>query len=99
MHLALTPEQESLKLELEEYFARLVTPEVKAALSASSGEFGDTEAWDVPRTITNAVLRDGGASPVRIQVDDIEVVETESRTQAAVALLVDTSFSMAMDGR
>jgi uncharacterized protein with von Willebrand factor type A (vWA) domain len=61
-------------------------------------EFGDTEPWDVPRTITNAVLR-GGSSPVRIQVDDIEVVETEARTQAAVALLVDTSFSMAMDGR
>ena len=67
-------------------------------------EFGDTEPWDVPRTITNAVLRDGGASPaqvqpVRIRVEDIEVVETEARTQAAVALLVDTSFSMAMDGR
>jgi uncharacterized protein with von Willebrand factor type A (vWA) domain len=61
-------------------------------------EFGDTEPWDVPRTVTNAVLRDGG-SPVRLQVDDIEVVETEARTQAAVALLVDTSFSMAMDGR
>ncbi len=45
MHLALTPEQESLKRELEEYFAQLVTPEVKAALSASSGEFGDTEAY------------------------------------------------------
>jgi uncharacterized protein with von Willebrand factor type A (vWA) domain len=62
-------------------------------------EFGSTEPWDVPRTITNAVLRGGGSSPVRIQVDDIEVVETEARTQAAVALLVDTSFSMAMDGR
>ncbi|MGF9754867.1 VWA domain-containing protein [Microvirga sp. 0TCS3.31] len=62
-------------------------------------EFGSTEPWDVPRTITNAVLRGSGASPVRIQVDDIEVVETEARTQAAVALLVDTSFSMAMDGR
>ena len=61
-------------------------------------EFGDTEPWDVPRTITNAVLRDA-SGPVRLQVDDIEVVETEARTQAAVALLVDTSFSMAMDGR
>jgi uncharacterized protein with von Willebrand factor type A (vWA) domain len=60
--------------------------------------FGDTEPWDVPRTLTNAVLRDGG-SPVRLQIDDVEVVETEARTQAAVALLVDTSFSMAMDGR
>lgn len=67
--------------------------------------FGDTEPWDVPRTITNAVLRTGGSqprdggSPVRLHIDDVEVVETEARTQAAVALLVDTSFSMAMDGR
>ena len=61
-------------------------------------EFGDTEPWDVSRTITNAVLRDGG-SPVRLQIEDIEVLETEARTRAAVALLVDTSFSMAMDGR
>ena len=61
-------------------------------------EFGDTEPWDVPRTITNAVLRDAGR-PVRLQIDDVEVAETEARTQAAVALLVDTSFSMAMDGR
>jgi uncharacterized protein with von Willebrand factor type A (vWA) domain len=61
-------------------------------------EFGDTEPWDVPRTITNAVLREPG-SVVRLQIDDVEIVETEARTQAAVALLVDTSFSMAMDGR
>lgn len=65
--------------------------------------FGDTEPWDVPRTITNAVRRtagEGGIGPgVRLTVDDIEVQETEDRTQAAVALLVDTSFSMAMDGR
>jgi uncharacterized protein with von Willebrand factor type A (vWA) domain len=29
----------------------------------------------------------------------VEIAETESRTRAAVALLADTSFSMAMDGR
>ncbi|WP_442574570.1 vWA domain-containing protein [Microbacterium sp. F51-2R] len=66
--------------------------------------FGDTEPWDIPRTISNAVLRtvaDGGdtAAGVRLDTRDVEVVETEQRTQAAVALLVDTSFSMAMDGR
>lgn len=57
--------------------------------------FGDTEPWDIPRTLLNRALRGGG----RLQLDDIEVQETEARTQAAVALLVDTSFSMAMDGR
>ena len=36
---------------------------------------------------------------MRLQIGDVEVTETEARTQAAVALLVDTSFSMAMDGR
>jgi uncharacterized protein with von Willebrand factor type A (vWA) domain len=34
-----------------------------------------------------------------ISVDDVEVSETETRTQSAVALLVDTSFSMVMDNR
>jgi uncharacterized protein with von Willebrand factor type A (vWA) domain len=71
-------------------------------------EFGDTEPWDVTRTVTNAVVRTvgEGGSPasmardgVRLQIGDVEVQETEERTQACVALLVDTSFSMAMDGR
>ena len=75
-------------------------------LSGSSREwaFGDTEPWNVTRTVTNAVVRtvgEGGdtRSGVRIDVRDIEVNETEARTQAAVALLVDTSFSMAMANR
>jgi uncharacterized protein with von Willebrand factor type A (vWA) domain len=85
-------------------------------------QFGDTEPWDVTRSITNAVRRTAAqegdraarlrearpparrserleAGPLRLTIDDVEVSETESRTQAAVALLVDTSFSMAMDGR
>ncbi|GAB3612887.1 vWA domain-containing protein [Humibacter ginsengisoli] len=65
-------------------------------------EFGSTEPWDIPRTMLNGVLRrasGGAAAGRRIALDDIEVEETESRTQATVALLVDTSFSMAMDGR
>ncbi|MFN8195914.1 MAG: VWA domain-containing protein [Nocardioidaceae bacterium] len=65
--------------------------------------FGDTEPWDVTRTMTNAVRRSAaeGRDPrdLRLDVRDVEVQETEARTQAAVALLVDTSFSMAMDGR
>ena len=36
---------------------------------------------------------------MRITVDDVEISETETRTQAAVALLVDTSFSMVMENR
>jgi uncharacterized protein with von Willebrand factor type A (vWA) domain len=63
-------------------------------------EFGDTEPWDIPRTVLNGVRRRFGEGGGRlITVDDIEVAETEARTQAAVALLVDTSFSMALDDR
>jgi len=63
-------------------------------------EFGDTEPWDIPRTVLNSVRRrSGGAAGGRlIEVDDIEVSETEQRTQAAVALLVDTSYSMDLSG-
>ncbi|WP_156409249.1 vWA domain-containing protein [Mycobacterium sp. Root265] len=65
--------------------------------------FGDTEPWNVTRTITNAVLRQAGSGtidgPVRFSVEDVEISETETRTQSAVALLVDTSFSMVMENR
>lgn len=66
-------------------------------------QFGDTEPWNVTRTLTNAVLRQAGTGvaelPMRITVDDVEISETETRTQSAVALLVDTSFSMVMENR
>ena len=72
--------------------------------STRSWAFGDTEPWDVTRTITNALTRLSAEArprgePVTIEVGDVEIQQTEARTQACVALLVDTSFSMAMEGR
>jgi len=66
--------------------------------------FGDTEPWDVTRTVTNSVRRtaiEGGdpSQGLHIDVRDVEVTETEARTQSAVALLVDVSYSMAAEGR
>ncbi|HEX3648453.1 MAG TPA: VWA domain-containing protein [Pseudonocardiaceae bacterium] len=81
------------------------------ALAGAAGEptgaarlwqFGDTEPWDVSRTVRNAVLRTasvGRDKPVRLDVSDVEVMETEQRSRAAVALCVDTSWSMVQDGR
>jgi uncharacterized protein with von Willebrand factor type A (vWA) domain len=68
--------------------------------------FGDEQPIDVVRTVRNAilraphdaVLRQGGRSPVKLHVDDFEVVETERRSGAAVALLIDLSYSMALRG-
>jgi uncharacterized protein with von Willebrand factor type A (vWA) domain len=75
-------------------------------LTGSSREwrFGDEQPLDVVRTVKNAVLRTAGSPHaegdrrVRIAVEDFEVVETERRTGAAVALLVDLSYSMALRG-
>ncbi|MGH3871482.1 MAG: vWA domain-containing protein [Pseudonocardiaceae bacterium] len=64
-------------------------------------QFGDSEPWDVPRTVRNAVLRraaEGSAGPL-LTVEDVEMVDTEQRARAAVALCVDTSWSMVQDGR
>lgn len=66
--------------------------------------FGDTEAWNVPRTLLNAQLRRAGGaggtgSGRSLDVTDVEIVETELRTRACVALCVDTSWSMVQDGR
>ena len=63
-------------------------------------EFGDSEPWDVPRTVRNVVLR-RAASPREgplLAVEDVEVVDTEQRARAAVALCVDTSWSMVQNG-
>jgi uncharacterized protein with von Willebrand factor type A (vWA) domain len=80
------------------------------ALAGAAGEptggsrpwrFGDTEPWEVSRTVRNAVLRSASTSDTSVSLDvaDVEVVETEQRARAAVALCVDTSWSMVQDGR
>ncbi len=66
--------------------------------------FGDDLPIDAVRTVANAVRR-GGLRPGDqglgrgLLVEDFEVVETERRTTAAVALCVDLSYSMVHEGR
>ena len=65
-----------------------------------SWEFGDEQPLDVVRTIGNAARRhlsERSSGRLRLSPDDFEVRETETRTRAAVALLVDQSFSMVMN--
>jgi len=64
---------------------------------------GDEQPIDVIRTLSNALrrgeTRTGSTRPrVRLEADDFEVLETERRTAAAVCLLVDLSYSMALRG-
>jgi uncharacterized protein with von Willebrand factor type A (vWA) domain len=62
--------------------------------------FGDELAIDAARTVGNALRRAGlPTGGTRLLVEDFEVVETQRRTTAAVALCVDLSFSMLHEGR
>ncbi|MGD0375960.1 MAG: hypothetical protein ABSB01_15395 [Streptosporangiaceae bacterium] len=68
--------------------------------------FGDEQAIDAAATVRNALLRSGSSrargeqrdSRVRLSVGDFEVAETERRASAAICLLVDLSYSMALRG-
>jgi uncharacterized protein with von Willebrand factor type A (vWA) domain len=66
--------------------------------SSRQWQFGDEQPLDVVRTVRNAVLRTGRTGSVRLAAEDFEVVETERRSSAAVALLVDMSYSMELRG-
>jgi uncharacterized protein with von Willebrand factor type A (vWA) domain len=70
--------------------------------STREWEFGDEQPIDVPGTVRSALLRnaaEGGRSgSVKLTAGDFRVAETERRTAAAVCLLVDLSYSMALRG-
>ncbi|WP_148613102.1 acyl-CoA dehydrogenase family protein [Nocardioides rubriscoriae] len=59
MHLALAPEHHALRAELADYFAQLVTPEVKAGLASATGEFGEFGEASVYKDVIRQVGRDG----------------------------------------
>jgi uncharacterized protein with von Willebrand factor type A (vWA) domain len=61
--------------------------------------FGDEQPLDVVKTVRNAVLRTAAhGDELALDAEDFEVVETERRSSAAVALLVDMSYSMELRG-
>jgi uncharacterized protein with von Willebrand factor type A (vWA) domain len=61
-------------------------------------KFGDSGQIAVQRTVFNAVVRDGPSPHPKLSPDDFELVEAETRTEAATALLLDLSFSMPLRG-
>jgi uncharacterized protein with von Willebrand factor type A (vWA) domain len=60
--------------------------------------FGDSGQIAVQRSVFNAVVRGGPGAKVRLEPDDLELLEAEQRTEAATALLLDLSFSMPLRG-
>src|SRR5688572_12439954 len=56
MDLGFTPEQVQLREQLRAYFAELMTPDVRASLTATEGEYGDGTAY---RAVVRQLGRDG----------------------------------------
>ncbi|MGK0473926.1 MAG: hypothetical protein ACJAR0_004425 [Candidatus Azotimanducaceae bacterium] len=61
-------------------------------------EFGDPFHLHMPRTMRNAINREGPGSPIRLQTEDFEIYRSEQITQTATVLMVDLSWSMALRG-
>ncbi len=61
-------------------------------------EFGDPFHLHMPRTLRNAIDRNGPGAPVRLQPEDFEIYRSETITSTATAMLVDLSWSMALRG-
>jgi len=56
VHIGYTPEQERLRKRLREYFAGLLTPDLREALTSGEGEYGDGTAY---RAVVRQLGRDG----------------------------------------
>jgi uncharacterized protein with von Willebrand factor type A (vWA) domain len=59
--------------------------------------FGDEQPIDVVRTVRRAMNRRMVTGGATLMAEDFEVHETETTTRAAVALLIDQSFSMVVN--
>jgi uncharacterized protein with von Willebrand factor type A (vWA) domain len=63
--------------------------------------FGDTGEVAVQKTVFNAIVRSASEpkpSGVKLAAEDFELIEAETRTQTATALLLDLSYSMPLRG-
>jgi len=61
-------------------------------------EPGEAFALNLPKTLRNALLRNGPGTPIRLHPDDFEVEEYEATRRSATVFAIDLSLSMAMRG-
>ena len=63
-----------------------------------SYEFGDPLHLHLPKTLRNAILRDGPHTPVSLEPNDFEIHRSEVQSSTATVMCLDLSTSMAMRG-
>jgi uncharacterized protein with von Willebrand factor type A (vWA) domain len=63
-------------------------------------EFGDSiTQMDIPSSFTNALLRNGPGTPVRLKAEDILIHKTRNNPKCASVVLLDMSGSMRYEGQ
>jgi uncharacterized protein with von Willebrand factor type A (vWA) domain len=66
--------------------------------TAKPWEPGEAFALHLPKTLKNALLRQGPGTPLQLHPDDFEVEEYEAARRSATVFAIDLSLSMAMRG-
>src|SRR5512137_6016 len=78
------------------------TQELSTGVEASEApkpyEFGDVLNLDIPGTLLRAVRREGLASPLLLDYDDLLVHQAEYQSSCATVLMLDCSHSMILYG-
>src|SRR4030043_483885 len=60
-------------------------------------EFGDDFHIHIQKTVMNSLMREP-SFPLKLNVDDFEILKTEESTRSATVLILDKSLSMFMSG-
>ena len=71
---------------------------VEADAGSKPYEFGDTLNLDIPRTLKNAIAREGLRVPIGLDYRDLAVHQTDYRSSCATVLMLDISHSMILYG-
>jgi len=92
MHISFTAEQEQLRQRLRDYFAELMTPDLRAALASSDGEYGDGAAY---KQVVRQLGRDGWLAigwPAEYGGKDLSVLDQLIFTDEAAIAGVPVPF-------
>ena len=66
--------------------------------TAKPWEPGEAFSLHLPKTLKNALLRQGPGTPIHLHPDDFEVEEYEASRRSSTVFAIDLSLSMAMRG-
>ncbi|MDP2731443.1 MAG: VWA domain-containing protein [Dehalococcoidales bacterium] len=61
-------------------------------------EFGDDFHIHIQKTVMNSLKREAASFPLKLDIEDFEILKAEETTRSATVLMLDRSLSMFMNG-